>query len=200
MGLKNITDDDVFNAWAVDALNDAMINIAVELQIPRVITTVSSVTTQFTLPSNMQTWGLLAVSDTTNGNPLAVVDLARRIAVAPTTATGTPRFVAYDPSRSYAEISPPSATDINLEILYAAVPTQMSVDTDTPFDGLYSEFHHVVAMGAALLAHEGDWADPQRIDWVRKRYVSEMEAFRQRINANSLSRPRSEVEIDPQRA
>lgn len=201
VGTSAITDDPVFSSWSVDVLNDSMDKIATALQIPRNRISIPGVTASFAVPADMQTWGLLAVTDTTNGNPLAIVDAARGMArYAPPPIASIPAAAVYEPSNPNVDILPNAAAPISVDVLYAVYPDQLVNPTDEPFNGTYREYHYIVALGAALLVHEGDWADIQRVDWVRKRYEQELEEFTRRVNAFHKAKPRSEVEIDPQRA
>ncbi len=200
LGLENVSDDPVFSAWSSAALNDAMGKLSAQLQIPRKTYTLSSVVDSATAPSDMQTWGLLAANDMTNGTSLAIIDPARRMSRFPEAVTAPPTAVEYDVANNRLTLWPKPPSKIDLLILYAAVPQQMVADTDVPFNGQYDEFHYIIAFGAALLVHEGDWGDPQRVDWVRKRYIEELAEFVARVNTFNKSKPRSEVEIDPQRA
>lgn len=196
IGLQAPGDDPNVAAWMTDALNQAQLEIATDLQIPRSITTIPAVSGSFPVPGGTQSWGILAARDLTNNNPLAIVDPARRLAELGPLTTGVPSYLEYDPSAGTLVPYPVPTAPIDIELVYAVIPTDMVNPTDQPWNGAYPDYHFLVAMKAALLIHESDWADPNRIQWVMTRFSLQLRKFAKRINAGKDFKPRSEVELD----
>jgi len=196
IGLDSTDNDPNVAAWATDALNQAQHEIAVDLQIPRSSVLLPSVSGPVSLPSNVQSWGVLAVFDATNHNPLAIIDEAKGYAEgAPTAITGTPTIAVYSHSANTLTPHPIPSSPIDLYVHYAFIPPDMTSSTDEPWAGQYRDHHYIVALKAALLIHESDWADPKRVEWVMSRYSLRLQRLRQRIEAQKDAKPRSEVEI-----
>lgn len=193
IGLQNIGNDPNVAAWTTDALNQAQLEIATDLQIPRVRFTLGPGVNPFVLPSGIQSWGVIAVRDITNDNPLAIVDPARRLAESNPSSTGIPVFAEYDFNQ--LNLYPVPTAPVQIEVVAAVIPADMTLPTDQPWNGQYPDYHGLIAMKAALLIHESDWDDPQRIQWVMGRYAARLRQFVKRINAEKDAKPRSEVEI-----
>lgn len=197
LGLANVTDDPDVAAWTAIALNDAQLSIATELQIPRDVRTVTIPPGPYSLGPGVQSWGLLAAADTTNGNPLGVVSTARRVAEFPSLPPASvPRIVAYEPSTNTIELLPPPIAPVTVVLYLALIPADMVNPTDEPWNGQYADWHDLVAMRAALLVQEADWADPNRVAWVKKRYDEKLASFMRRINEHKDIAPQSEVRLD----
>jgi len=195
LGLQNIGDDPAYLTWSTDALNDAQIEVAAELQVPRRLTTIVASSGPFPAPSDIQTWGIIAATDTTNGNPLAIVDPQTRLAKYPSNTIGTPELIEYYQVSNTLQLYPAPPAPVNVEIYYARIPTPMVAPTDEPFDGMYREYHIIVALKAALLVHEADWGDPSRVQWVYQRYEIEKRRFAERVNKERHTKPLGEGEI-----
>ena len=193
LGLQALADDPVFNAWGPDALNDAHLQIARELQIPRRVDTYVSTPDEIIIPPDIQTWGILTAYNDTDGVPMTVISPARSGMV-----TGTiPRFIVYDPSILNVRLLPQPTTPINVTTYVAIVPLQLVNDTNEPFNGRYAEFHHVVALKAALDILDGDiGGDDQRVQWLMSRYLDSMRRFERAVDEGKDVRPRSKVVID----
>lgn len=189
VGLVNINDDPKFTAWAPSALNEAQVGIAGAVNIPRYTVPVVATDT-ILLPANIQTGGLLNVVNNTDNKTLPIVDLTRAYdEFGGTAATGVPLKVGYD-GVAAARLFPAAAAPVNLSITYAAVPATMVNPTDEPWDGLYADFHRVIAYKAALLLWEGDWPNPERVEFVKKRYYDEIGALVGRVALGDDARNR----------
>jgi len=193
IGLQNVSNDPNVAAWVTDALNQAQLEIAVDLQIPRTRFTLGPGVNPFVLPPGIQSWGVLAVRDITNDNPLAIIDPSRRLAESNPTATGVPIFAEY--GFNQLNLYPAPTTPVQIEVVAAVIPADMVLATDQPWNGQYPDYHGLIAMKAALLIHESDWSDPKRTQWVMGRYAARLNQFVKRINAKKDAKPRSEVEI-----
>jgi len=195
LGLTALADDPVFQAWSLNAFNEVQLDVATRLQIPRAIITQPSVSGPFPVPAGMQSWGLLSARDTTNDNPLAIVGVARRQALTRSTPPGIPAFLEYDPALATLTPYPTPAAPVNIELYFAIVPTQLAAPGDQPFNGLFQEWHHVVALGAAQRITEADWGDENQVRWLIRRYEDELVKFANRVRHGKDVKPRSEVEI-----
>ena len=67
---------------------------------------------------------------------------------------------------------------------------------DQPFGGYFTEFHGIVALGAAKTLLEADNGDPKLVEWLTGRYYAELERFRRAIEERRGVRPRSEVNLN----
>lgn len=196
LGLTALADDPVFQAWSLNAFNEVQNDVATRLQIPRATTVQPGVAGPFPVPAGMQSWGLLSAWDTTNGNPLAIVGVARRQALVGSLPPGTPAFLEYDPALANITPYPAPAVPVNIELYYAVVPTPLANPTDQPLNGLFQEWHHVIALGAAQRIIEADWADENQVRWLLRRYEDELVKFAIRVRQGKDVKPRSEVEIN----
>lgn len=196
LGLSALADDPVFQGWSLDAFNEIQNDVATRLQIPRAVATVSGVTGPFPVPAGMQSWGLLSARDITNNNQLAVVGVARRQALIGSAGAGIPAFIQYDPALTAIALYPTPATPVNVELYFAIVPTPLANPTDQPLNGLFQEWHHVIALGAAQRIIEADWADENQVRWLVQRYENELNKFAERVREGKDTKPRSEVEIN----
>lgn len=196
LGLSALADDPVFQGWSLDAFNEVQNDVATRLQIPRAITTVTGVTGPFPVPAGMQSWGLLAARDITNNNQLAVVGVARRQALVGSAAAGIPAFIQYDPALATLDLFPAPVTPVNIELYFAVLPSPLASPGDQPLNGLFSEWHHVIALGAAQRLIEADWADENQVRWLVRRYEDELSKFAARVLEEKDTKPRSEVELD----
>ena len=196
LGLSALADDPVFQNWSLDAFNEIHLDVATRLQIPRATTIVPNVAGPFPVPAGMQSWGLLSARDATNNNPLAIVGVARRQALVGNPPPGIPAFLEYDPALINVTPYPTPAAPVNIELYFAVIPAQLVNPTDQPFNGLFQEWHHVVALGAAQRITESDWADENQVRWLIQRYEDELAKFASRVRHGKDVKPRSEVEID----
>ncbi len=193
LGLQALADDPRFNAWGPDAINDALLEIAQELQIPRRVETVASAAETVTPTVAPQTWGILAAYNETDGIPLTVISYARTALI----GSAFPRYLLYDPSLPSMTLAPaPLVPSISVRLYYAVTPSTLVAPTDEPFNGAYSEFHHVIALRAAMLMLEGDSGDEKTTEWLTARYRYELQRWRRAAIEGKGVRPRSEVNLD----
>ena len=192
LGLQALTDDPRFSAWGPDALNDAHLEIAQELQIPRVREQVTS-TVDVVIPTRqVQTWGMLTAYNLSYSMPLAIISPARARDLLPVEA----RYLIYEPSYPNLSLHTTPAGDLDVELYYAYVPEPMANPGDQPFEGYFTEFHGIVALGAAKTLLEADNGDPKLVEWLTGRYYAELERFRRAIEERRGVRPRSEVNLN----
>ena len=187
LGNASLADDPTYNTWAGDAINQAHLELARGLRLPRGYSTLSVTTGTVTIPDTLQTDGLLYVSDATNANPLPILypeKIASKMPDRTSLPAGIPKVVEYDPfNPSQFKLWPPPAATTTLDVIYAKNPATLSASTDTPWDNQLPEFHDVIALRAALLVFEGDWPDTERIAWVRNRYEEQFTQAKEFLKA-----------------
>ncbi len=178
LGNASLADDPTYSSWAGDAINQAHLELARELKLPRGYNTLNVVTGTVTIPDTLQTDGLLYVTDATNANPLPILypeKIASKLPDRGSLSAGVPKVVEYDPfNPAQFKLWPAPAAATDLDIIYAKAPATLSASTDTPWENQLPEFHDLIALLAALLTFEGDWADTERVVWVKRRYDEQL--------------------------
>ena len=193
VGVQALGNDPALATWAPQVLNEAQDDIARLLQIPRATTTLTY-TGPVTLPAGAQSWGLLAATDLTHGNTLAIVDSTRKHGLAAPGSVGIPQWAAYDGISNELELIPTPTAPLTLELVYAVIPADMSSPADQPWNGALPEYHNLVALLAAVMLHEAKFVNVERINWIKQRYQSGLTELYRRLEPKDRVKPSSEVE------
>jgi len=92
-----------------------------------------------------------------------------------TNLRGRPSIALYDPSTpGQVDVYPFPVATTTLSFYYSVVPADMVNDTDVPWNGAFPEHHDVIALRAAMLLLEADFADTSKVGWMRNRYNVEL--------------------------
>lgn len=179
LGLGSLADDPNVAAWGPIALNDAQRELSSIFKIPRTTEAFSTNPAFTTFPAQYD--GILQASETNIGRPLAVLTSSKAISRFPNFPTASdvyPAAVVQDEiNHSQLTFYPNPTSPFSVSVLYAYVAPDMVNPTDVPWGGAYAEWHDTIALRAALQIFEADWADKERIGWVKKRHDERLSQF-----------------------
>ena len=146
------------------ALNKAQQDVAQDLRIPRRFYVVET-PSPFSLPSEARGGGLISITDDETGRVLpihSVEEANTRYPGWPTIEedSGPPSFVVYDPGNITAPVTvvPKHTTNRKYYLHYTIKPTDLSADTDVPFnaDSSLEDLHPLIGYKAASYLFETD--------------------------------------------
>ncbi len=193
LGLQALSDDPNAASWGPDALNQAQLEIARELSFPRKIASITTGSSNpITFATDAQSGGLLVVYNKDAKEIIPFFDKTQGMAEYANLLDkrGYPRVALYDPALpNELEIYPLPVVATNIDVYYAALPPDMVNDTDVPWSGNFPEHHDVIALRAAMLILESDFADTTRIGWIRNRYNVELSRLMATIESAPVKYP-----------
>ena len=154
-GRSAVNSDADFNMIITSLLNSAQMRYGRRFLVPRGYYSASGVTgSTITLPKTPYKNGVLSVFDATNQRRIPVYTPYEADNKWPDRASaskGATQIVEWDNAQpTVLTLWPQPSSANDYRIFYAYAPQPMATGDDEPWDGIYPEYHEIIALAAAL--------------------------------------------------